>query len=468
MEYRGKAPLFLLVVSFSLLLTTGIAVAQDTNQSVRSKVTAEGQTSGVEHEETPTEPLTMNETDGMGRHTMQMLVKSLIKNILHHSLSGTSVEPNSTPAHMLMTVKGNWRLMVHGVIWLNELQQSGPRGADKFFSTNWFMPMAQRNVGPGQLTVRTMLSLEPATITTRRYPELFEQGETAYGKPIVDGQHPHDFLMELAALYDLKIGENALLSFYAAPVGDPAMGPTAYPHRISGSENPSAPLGHHLEDSTHISNDVITAGFTYKKLRLEASGFHGRGPDEHRWDIDSGNIDSWSVRFTVNPAQHWSMQYSLGHLTSPDALYPAEDVRRMTASVMYNRPLARGNWATTLIWGRNQALGHRQIFNGYLAESTLRFGRQSVWSRIENADRTNELLLGENPLPPDFEEHFAARVQAYSFGYDHEIGNTPHLSIALGGQLTFYGKPSFLDPIYGNHPLGGLVFLRLRPVSVQR
>jgi hypothetical protein len=358
--------------------------------------------------------------------------------------------------------------MLHGVIWLNELQQSGPRGADKFFSTNWFMPMAQRNLGPGQLTIRTMLSLEPATVTGRRYPELFQQGETAYGKPIVDGQHPHDFIMELAALYDLKIGENALLSFYAAPVGDPAMGPTAYPHRISSSENPLAPLGHHLEDSTHISNDVVTAGFTYKKLRIEASGFRGRGPDEYRWDIDTGKIDSWSMRFTVNPAQYWSIQYSLGDLTSPEALSPNENVRRMTASVMYNRPLARGDWATTLIWGRNQGLGHHQIFNGYLAESTLRFGRQSVWGRIENADRTNELLLGENPLPPDFKEHFAARVQAYSFGYDHEIGNTPHLSIALGGQLTFYGKPSFLDSIYGNHPLGGLVFLRLGPVSVQR
>lgn len=141
---------------------------------------------------------------------------------------------------------------------------------------------------------------------------------------------------------------------------------------------------------------------------------------------------------------------------------------RIQPAVKRHRLGSKRGRGTTLIWGRNQGLGQRQIFNGYLAESTLRFGRQSVWGRIENADRTNELLLGENPLPPDFKEHFAARVQAYSFGYDHEIGNTPHLSIALGGQLTFYGKPSFLDSIYGNCPLGGLVFLRLRPVSVQR
>src|SRR5262249_9614280 len=148
----------------------------------------------------------------------------------------------------------------HGQLFLNFLQQSGPRGYDKIFSTNWFMPMAQRQLGPGQLTLRTMISLEPATVTQRFYPELFQQGETAFGRPIVDGQHPHDFFMELAALYDWKLGEHTLFSLYGAPVGDPAMGPVAYPHRASASEDPVATLGHHLQDSTHIANDVITAG----------------------------------------------------------------------------------------------------------------------------------------------------------------------------------------------------------------
>jgi hypothetical protein len=402
------------------------------------------------------------------QHAMSLQPPSFIQYILGHTASGTSAEPGSTPAPMLMTTKGNWSLMFHGAAWINELQQTGPRGAGKFFSTNWFMPMAQRRLGPGQLTLRTMLSLEPATVTGRRYPELFQEGETAYANPIVDGQHPHDFFMEIAALYDLRLGERGLLSFYAAPVGDPAMGPTAYPHRASASEDPMAALGHHLEDSTHIADDVITAGVTYRSVRFEASGFHGREPDEYRWNIDSGAVDSWSVRVTVNPAANWSGQFSLGHLTSPEVLHPGEDVRRMTASIMYNRPLADGNWATTLIWGRNQALGaHRQVFNGYLAESTLRLGRQNFWGRVENVDRTSEILLGERPEPPGFEETFAARVQAYTLGYDHEIGHVPHLSVALGGQLTLYGKPAFLDPIYGNHPLGVLVLLRLRPALMR-
>jgi hypothetical protein len=406
--------------------------------------------------------------DPMGRmhhHGIETESASLTENVLHHTSSGTSTEPNSTPTPMLMAFKGNWTLMFHGAAWLSELQQSGPRGFDKLFSTNWFMPMAQHSLGPGQFTVRTMLSLEPATVTHRRYPELFQVGETAYGKPIVDGQHPHDFVMELAALYDIRIGEHALINLYAAPVGDPAMGPTAYPHRLSASENPMATLGHHLQDSTHIADDVITAGVTYKQVRFEASGFHGREPDEYRWDIDTGRIDSWSLRFTVNPAQNWSAQYSIGHLTSPEALHPEEDVRRMTASLMYNRMLRKGNWASTLLWGRNQDLGQRQIFNGYLAESTFTLGRQNFWGRIDNVDRTNELVLGENPEPPGFEERFAARIQSYTFGYDHEIGRVRTLSVAFGGQFTVYGKPVFLDPLYGRHPVGGVLFVRLRPVA---
>jgi hypothetical protein len=233
-----------------------------------------------------------------GAMSMNEKPTTFVEEIEQHATSGTSAEPNSTPVPMLMTMKGSWTLMFHGVAFLNVQQQTGPRGADKVFSTNWLMPMAQRRLGPGTFTARTMLSFEPATITGRYYPELFQQGETAFGKPIVDGQHPHNFVMELAVLYDLNLGEESLLSFYIAPVGDPAMGPTAYPHRASASEDPIATLGHHLEDSTHISDDVITVGLTHRILRLEASGFHGREPDENRWTIEAGTIDSWSTRLT--------------------------------------------------------------------------------------------------------------------------------------------------------------------------
>ena len=407
-------------------------------------------------------------TSGMHMHSMHS-PKTLLAAIQHHGTSGTSAEPNSTPVPMLMTLKGNWRLMFHGQAFLNALQQSGSRGADKVFSTNWFMPMAQKQLGAGTFTARVMLSLEPATITQRNYPELFQQGGTAFGKPIVDGQHPHNFIMELAALYDMNIGEQALLSFYFAPVGDPAMGPTAYPHRASASEDPIAPLGHHLEDSTHVSDDVITAGLTYKRARIEASGFHGREPDEFRWDIDSGKIDSWSIRATFNPTQSWSAQYSIAHLASPEALHPAEDLERMTASVMYNRPLTHGNWASTLLWGRNRSLDTGSVWNGYLAESTLRFAeRNYVWGRFENVDRTNELLLQNQFEPPTFNETIIGRVQAYTAGYEHDLDLIPHLATGIGAQFTVYSTPVSLQHEYGSHPVGGVMFLRIRPFGKER
>ncbi len=253
----------------------------------------------------PQMSMPMSDKPGM----MEMMNRdnsTFAQQIMHHASSGTSAEPNSTPTPMWMKMHGDWMLMFHANAFVLDEQQTSPRGGDKFFSTNWFMPMGQHQLGPGYLTLRTMLSFEPATITKRQYPLLFQQGETAYGNPIVDGQHPHNFVMELGALYDWKLSEKTLLSFYAAPVGDPAIGPTAYPHRASAFENPVGTLGHHQEDSTHIAYDVITLGFTRGIARIEASGFHGREPNEHRWQVQQGAIDSWSTRLTLQPRKNWS------------------------------------------------------------------------------------------------------------------------------------------------------------------
>jgi len=205
-------------------------------------------------------------------------------------------------------------------------------------------------------------------------------------------------------------------------------------------------------------------GIAHRNVRLEASGFHGREPDEFRWNINSGKIDSWSARVTANAGQNWSFQYSIAQLRNPEALAPAEDIRRMTASVQYNRPLPKGNWASMLLWGRNQNVRGSNVGNSFLLESTLRFfDRNYLWTRMENVDRTNELLLGENPEPPGFSERYFTRVQAYTAGYEREVGHIPHLSTALGAQLTWYGVPGILKTMYTSHPVGAIVFLRVRP-----
>ena len=422
--------------------------------------------SKAEKSQQPMGGMPMKPAEGTSELMEQMQPHSFIQEIQHHGSSGTSAEPNSTPVPMLMGMKGPWMLMFHANVFITDEQQTSPRGGDKFFSTNWVMPMAERKLGPGQLTVRAMFSLEPATITGRRYPLLFQQGETAFGVPIVDGQHPHDFFMELAALYDWKLGPKTLLSFYGAPIGDPSIGPTAYPHRASAFENPVGTLGHHQEDSTHIASDVVTVGLTQGIVRVEASGFHGREPDEFRWNVDQAQIDSWSTRVTVQPGQDWSGQYSYARIKSPEQLFPAEDQERMTASVMYNRPLSRGNLASTALWGRTRSIQDGGKENSYLIESTLRFAeRNHVWTRIENAGRSNELLNGERPLPAGFAEQSLAHVQAYTVGYDRDVDLVPHLASAIGAQVTTFGVGKPLQGIYGTGPVGVSVFVRLRPFS---
>jgi hypothetical protein len=400
---------------------------------------------------------------GMMRLMQQMHPKSFIQQIEHHATSGTSAEPNSTPAPMLMTMKGPWMLMFHANGFVVDTQQTSPRGSDKLFSTNWLMPMAERGLGPGQLTLRAMFSLEPATITSERYPLLFQQGETAYGVPIADGQHPHNFFMEIAALYDVHVGDKGLVSLYLAPEGDPAIGPTAYPHRASALENPVGSLGHHQEDSTHIANDVVTLGAAYGIARIEASGFHGREPDEHRWNFEQGKIDSWATRFTLQPGQDWSGQFSYARIASPEALFPGEDQERMTASIMYNRKVAHGDWVSSAVWGRTRSLADSAKENSYLLESSLQFKDRNYASiRLENAGRSNELLLGEHPLPPAFKEEPLTHVQAYTFGYDRDVSLMPWLSTAIGAQVTTYGVGRPLQPIYGTDPIGVQIFLRIR------
>jgi hypothetical protein len=381
--------------------------------------------------------------------------------------SGTSLEPRSAinDIPMLHTALGNWQLMVHGKAFLVSTQQSGPRGGDKLFSPNWIMPMLSRGFGPHTITFRSMLSLEPATITQKRYPLLFATGETANNLPIVDGQHPHDLFMELAAMYSFDLGERTTFFAYGGPVGEPAIGPPAFPHRSSASENPVAVLGHHYQDSTHIAYSVVTLGLAHGPIQWEASTFHGREPDEERWNIDGGRPDSFATRLSVSPANNWVGQFSLARINSPEELSPEEDAFRMTSSVHYHRPLNRGHWSSSLIWGRHQEIGHHSVlFNSYGFESTFRWAdRNWVWTRIEHLDRDSTLLAGETPEALEIEEERIGRVQAYTIGYERDLPDfTNWLRTGLGLQFTAYGLPEVLKPIYGDRPVGFQVFLRLK------
>jgi hypothetical protein len=307
-------------------------------------------------------------------------------------------------------------------------------------------------------------------VTGRRYPELFQSGETAYGKPIVDGQHPHDLIMELAGRYDARFGERTRLFVYGGPLGEPALGPVAFPHRASASENPVAVLGHHQEDSTHLSNSVVTVGVTSGPFQLESSAFHGREPNENRWNIDLGKPDSFSSRVTVGIGNSLVGQFSVGRINNREDLHPTADTFRETASIHHNIRFSSGQLATSLIWGRNKDLpGHHapRIFNAYTFESTIGFLQKNwVWTRIENVDRDRTILVGETDAVRRVEEDPIGRIQAYMLGYERELPiTTSKVNIGLGAQITTYGMPPQVSAVYGAHPRALTVFLRIRPVG---
>jgi hypothetical protein len=344
--------------------------------------------------------------------------------------------------------------MFMGQGFLVDTQQSGPRGADKLYSANWGMASAQHSLALGSLRGNimfdAMLSLEPATVTNRSYPLLFQTGETAYGRPLTDAQHPHDFVMALGAHYVLPVGEHTLVDFYYAGVGDPALGPVAFPHRASASELPQAPIGHHWQDSTHIANNVATVGLKYRWIKLEASGFRGAEPNENRWNIDWGRMDSYSGRLSVLPSKNWTAQFSAGRLTKPEAA-EAGDVVRTTASIHYTRVRGSGEaWSTSAIWGRNHNTANRRDSNTWLLETLFPATRKDfLTARFEVADK-------DDLLPEAF------RVKAVTGGYTRDLSTRSILETGIGANVTGYLIPTAIQPAYGGHPWGLNVYFRVR------
>ncbi|MBV9082594.1 MAG: hypothetical protein JOZ62_07965 [Acidobacteriaceae bacterium] len=379
--------------------------------------------------------------------------------------SGTAVNPAAWRMPMLMKDFGSWNTMFMAQAFIDDTQQSGPRGGDKLYSTNWIMVKTEHSAGGnGAVAMQLMLSLEPVTVTRRRYPLLFQTGETAYGKPIVDGQHPHDFIMALGLEYAYALSENTTLELYIAPVGDPALGPVAYPHRASAMELPQATISHHWQDSTHIADDVVTAALSYKKFKFEASGFHGAEPDEFRWDIDSGPIDSWSTRLWFFPTKNWAAQMSVGHLTHPEVTEPGNQTR-VTGSIEYSKPLASGSsWSTSLIWGRDHSSYTKRNLNSYTLESLVPVhAKNFVSARAELVDK-DELFAAQPGVEEFLNTRYGTsfRVGAFTMGYTRDFDVVRKIETGLGFNITGYSLPPAIKRYYGNHPVGANVFLRLR------
>lgn len=367
-----------------------------------------------------------------------------------------------------------WQFMQDGALFLMFNAQGGPRGETEIKAPNWWMGMARHSVGRGSLTVNLMLSLDPATVGAQGYSEIFQVGETFNGVPLIDHQHPHDFLMQAAAVYRLPLWSGVALTLAGAPVGEPALGPVAFMHRLSSFENPIAPLSHHTLDSTHVAMGVLTGLIDRGPIQVEASTFHGAEPDEQRWDLmDPGPLDSWSVRGWFRPSPSWSFQVSHGFLKQPEAAEEG-DVGRTTASGSWTRRRDESWTAVTAAWGRNHKIGGN--YNAFLLEGSHAFGQAlTVYGRAEHDQvETDVLRFGMHVAQGGRKKAHVvlpgtiAYVSALTLGASHSFWKPGSWDFAAGGDVIGYGVPALLQPTHGDHPISFHLYLRVRAPSRHR
>jgi hypothetical protein len=346
-----------------------------------------------------------------------------------------------------------------GILYAQFNHQGSARGDNEFVAPSWWMGMASRTSSHGQLTFASMFSLDPALVGKDGYAEIFQVGEALSGQPLVDRQHPHDFFMQLSGAWRIPLPSSTGLTVAGGPVGEPAIGPVAFMHRASAGDNPTAPLGHHTFDSTHIAFGVLTAGVDHGRWTLEGSVFNGREPDDNHWDFDFGKLDSYSGRLWFRPTPQWELQISAAHLTQPEELEPG-DITRTTASASWTRIRDNDLSAFTIAYGRNDTdHGPR---NAMLVEGARGVGSNGFYTRLEIVQVETAILLGEHLIDED-DSSLDDPVLALTVGGVHEVLRHPRFEIGLGGDITVHHTPTALKPAYGSSPVSFHVYLRLLP-----
>ncbi len=361
--------------------------------------------------------------------------------------SGTSWLPDSAPMYGVMPSVGAWTFMLHGSVFAQAIRQGSPRGASQVGSINWGMASAMREVVGGRLQLRGMMSLDAFTVGGRGYPLLQQTGEQYRGAAIHDRQHPHDLFMEVAALYEHALTSGVSLQLYAAPVGEPALGPPAFPHRPSADANPLATIAHHWEDATHVSFGVTTAALYTSRVKFEVSAFNAREPDDVRtnFDLRGARLNAVSVRLSVNPSPTLTWQASYGNLPGVDASAPHAATKRAT---------------TSLLWSSADAAGRSRSFAFIVGGNAMDGASWSPAITIEAQSyvttRTQLYARAEAIRGGEITTRTIGQLTAGATR-DVTVGRAGRIAIGAGGTLNLVP----LDAGYGTRfPLGGVIYAR--------
>ncbi|MEO7240866.1 MAG: hypothetical protein ABIW16_05650, partial [Sphingomicrobium sp.] len=206
-------------------------------------------------------------------------------------------------------------------------------------------------------------------------------------------------------------------------------------------------------DSTHISFGVVTGGLVLDRVKLEVSRFNGREPDQHRYNIETGPLDSTALRLSWNPTRELALQGSWGHFTDPEQLEPGVDQKRWSASALYAKQVAPG-WklASTVAWGRKSS--HGRSDDAFALESALKHDRWTLFGRGEIAENRELVDIADGP---------AYRVGKASLGVVRDVPIASHLALGIGGLVAVNFVPNALAPLYGGrNPVGAMGFVRIK------
>jgi len=362
--------------------------------------------------------------------------------------------------HMPPPADAGWHWMLDAQAFVNfNIQERKFRDFHYLESQNWLMTAGARAVGRGRFGVHFMFTAEDYSMHRYGSPQVFQTGETYLGATLVDYQHPHDVVMAANARFEWPVNARWRLSIEGGPVGAPAIGPEVFMHRASAEGNPTAPLGHHFLDSTHVTHGVVTLGVTRGAFTAEGSAFHGREADEDRLRVEFGPIDSYAGRVSWRRGR-WQAQVSGAHLKFPDPTeYTDHDMG--TASVSYTGSWRERPLAVTLAAGVTRESAFKITSWTGLAEAAWHAApRDLLYLRGELMKK--DLLTAGGYHPPGFaHDHMLSRIGALTLGYEREIARTRAGRFGIGGDATTYYRDPNLDENYG-YPFSAHIFLRYR------
>lgn len=344
---------------------------------------------------------------------------------------------------------GGWAFFYGLTAHVTHVNESGPaEPRNEVFSTNWFAAGLHRDLGEnGFVLFRGRVSLEPFTIPDNDgYPQILQYIPPEAGGPLIDRMRPHDLLGEAAVHAGWRPSSTTLVHVYAAAVGDPAFGPAPFALRSSGADLPEAPFAYELQETTHDSTKVVTAGFDTAWFKLEASVFHDAVTFGDHTDFDSGDIDSNAIRLTVTPTPSLHFQVSRADLGDE-----GQEREVTSASVSYGTP----HVAVTALWTRReQQLGLTEQ-TGYGFEIALRSERNTLTGRAEWVDRPRGFPLSTTATTPEQTTHVA-------LGYIFDFVRGERLRAGAGVAADYHLRTHDLEHRYGHKPQAIFAFVRLR------